>query len=174
MKKTALIPSIISSLRIAVLPLFFTQFSSNSTAWCLLLIAFSALTDFLDGYLSRKINSATRFGAYFDATTDFILVFGIYVIFAVNGYYPVWLLLLIAASFVQFLATSAFAKKIYDPVGRYMGSALYIGIILTLLSPTEPVFVFVQVAYIVFFSASLASRLRSLTKKKQLSNPNLI
>ena len=56
---------------------------------------------------------------------------GIFALFYVQGFYPLWFLLLIAASFIQFLATSPIAKKIYDPVGRYLGSALYIGVVLT-------------------------------------------
>lgn len=70
---------------------------------------------------------ASRFDAYYDAATDFILVMGIFAIFYALRYYPIWLLLLITASFVQFLAISFYAKKLYDLVGRYLGSALYIG-----------------------------------------------
>ena len=129
------------------------------------MFAFSALTDFLDGYLARKLKVNSKFGAYYDAITDFILVIGIFTIFSANGYYPIWLLLLITASFIQFLATSLYAKKLYDPVGRYIGSALYIGIVLTLLWPTQTTFTFVQYAFIGFFLLSLASRAMSLAKR---------
>ena len=125
-------------------------------------------TDFFDGYLARKLKATSRFGAYYDATTDFILMIGIFAIFYATGYYPIWLLLLIAASFVQFLATSHYAKKFYDPVGRYLGSALYIGVVLTLLWPTQAIFDFVQYAFVVFFLVSLASRIVSLSKKRAL------
>ena len=166
MKKLTAIPTFISSLRIATLPLFFYLFNIGNITSCLILLAFCATTDFFDGYLARKLKATSRFGAYYDATTDFILVMGIFAIFYAVGYYPIWLLLLIAASFIQFLATSFYAKKLYDPVGRYLGSALYIGIVLTLLWPTQAIFYFVQYAFVGFFVVSLASRIASLTRKR--------
>jgi len=111
------------------------------------------------------LNATSRFGAYYDATTDFILIMGIFAIFYADRYYPIWLLLLISTAFIQFLATSFLAKKLYDPVGRYLGSALYIGVVLTLLWATPAVFAFVQYAFVAFFLVSLASRIISLTRK---------
>jgi phosphatidylglycerophosphate synthase len=165
MKNLTAIPAFISSLRIAALPLFIYLYNLGNVNACLGLLAFCAATDFFDGYASRKLNAASRFGAYYDATTDFMLMIGIFSIFYVDGYYPIWLLLLIAVAFIQFLATSFLAKKLYDPVGRYLGSALYIGVVLTLLWPIEAVFDFVQYTFAVFFLVSLASRIISLTRK---------
>ena len=172
MKKLTAIPTFVSSLRVATLPLFVYLYNQGNVISCLILLSFCAATDFFDGYLARKLKTTSRFGAYYDATTDFILMMGIYVIFYANGDYPIWLLALIAASFIQFLATSSFSKKLYDPVGRYIGSALYIGVVLTLLWPTQEVFNFVQYAFGVFFLFSLASRITNLTRKKT-TNPKL-
>jgi len=166
MKQVVLLPTFVSSLRIAALPLFFYLFSSANITACLVLLSFCAATDFLDGYSARKLHSTSRFGAYYDATTDFLLMLGIFVIFYAVGYYPVWLLFLITASFIQFLVTSVYSKKLYDPVGRYLGSSLYIGIVLTLLWPTQAIYDFVQYAFVAFFLVSLASRIISLTRKK--------
>jgi phosphatidylglycerophosphate synthase len=166
MNKHLAIPTFISSLRIAALPLFIYLYNIGNVTSCLILMAFCAATDFLDGYLARKLNATSRFGAYYDAATDFTLMMGVFAVFYAVGYYPVWLLLLIAASFVQFLATSLYGKKLYDPVGKYLGSALYIGIALTLIWPTEAIFIFVQYAFVGFFLVSIASRIVSLTRKQ--------
>jgi CDP-diacylglycerol---glycerol-3-phosphate 3-phosphatidyltransferase len=165
MQKLHLIPAFISSLRIAALPLFLYLNNIENVAACLSLLAFCAASDYFDGYFARKLNATSRLGAYYDATTDFILMFGIFTYFFAFGFYPVWLLVLIAAAFVQFVITSFYAKKLYDPVGRYLGSALYIGVVLTLLWPFEAVFAFVQYAFVGFFLVSLASRIISLTRK---------
>ena len=165
MQKPIIIPTIISSLRIAVLPLFFYVYNAGNITACLILLAFSAATDFFDGYLARRLKVTSRFGAYYDATTDFILVIGIFTIFSAKGYYPTWLLLVITLSFVQFLASSLYSKKLYDPVGKYTGSALYIGIVLTLIFPTQAIFSFVKFAFLGFFLVSLASRAVSLARK---------
>ena len=81
MQKQIALPTFISSLRIAALPPFFYfQNASNVTA-CLVLLAFCAATDYFDGYLARKLNVTSRFGAYYDATTDFILIIGVFALF---------------------------------------------------------------------------------------------
>lgn len=165
MKRLRTIPSFISSLRVAAFPLFFYLNNQGNIAACLILLAFCAGSDFLDGYLARKLNIASRIGAYYDATTDFILTAGIFAIFYTQGYYPLWLPLLIAISFAQFLATGFFTKKTYDVVGRYLGSALYIGITLTLIWPIQAVFAFVQYAFVAFFLVSIVSRIVSLIRK---------
>jgi phosphatidylglycerophosphate synthase len=172
MQKQVLIPTFISSLRIAALPLFLLLLNIGNITLCLILLVFCAATDFFDGYFARKLGATSKFGAYYDATTDFILVIGIFAIFHAVGFYPIWLLLLIAASFIQFLATSYFSKKMYDPVGRYLGSALYIGVVLTLLWPTIAIFTFVQYAFAGFFLISIASRTISLTRKRVKTTPN--
>ncbi len=129
------------------------------------MLVFCAATDYFDGYYARKLNVASKFGAYFDATTDFTLMIGIFAFFTLEGYYSIGLVLVIAAAFIQFIITSVYAKKLYDPVGRYLGSALYIGVVLTLLFPMEAIFSFVQYAFAGFFLVSLGSRIWSLTKK---------
>jgi CDP-diacylglycerol--glycerol-3-phosphate 3-phosphatidyltransferase len=164
MKNQIAIPTAISSIRLAVLPLFFYLYSLGNTVACLGLLAFCAATDYFDGYYARRLSAASKLGAYFDATTDFALTAGIFAFFTLQGFYPLWLVLLIAISFIQFIITSVYAKKLYDPVGRYLGSALYIGIVLTLLFPVQTVFFFVQYAFAVFFLVSLASRVLSFTK----------
>ena len=132
----------------------------------MILLAFSASTDFFDGYLARKLGATSWFGAYYDATTDFALVIGIFTFFTIKGDYPIWLPVLIAASFIQFIATSHYAKKIYNPVGKYMGSALYIGIVLTPVFPTQATYSFVQYAFTGFFLISLLSRIISLARNR--------
>ncbi|MCW4025379.1 MAG: CDP-alcohol phosphatidyltransferase family protein [Candidatus Bathyarchaeota archaeon] len=160
-----LLPAAISSLRVAVLPFFVYLFTVGNIYACLGLLAFAAATDFFDGYLARKLRVASGFGAFLDAATDFVLMFGVFVFFTVEGFYPVWLPLLIVASFVIFVVTSRLTQKVYDLVGKYMGSALYIGVVLTLLLPTQAVYLFVQYAYLGFWLVSLASRIISLSKK---------
>ncbi|XHH09164.1 MAG: CDP-alcohol phosphatidyltransferase family protein [Candidatus Bathyarchaeia archaeon] len=168
MNPKALIPSGISALRIAALPLFLYFNSVGSSSLCLLTFALAAVTDLIDGFIARKLNVASKAGAYFDAVTDFIVILGIFSAFCLNGYYPVWLLLLIAGSFAQFAVTGYFGKRLYDPLGKYIGSALYIGITLTLLSSTALIFTVVQAGVLTFVLCSFVTRtlgLVGITKK---------
>ncbi|MAF97270.1 MAG: CDP-diacylglycerol--glycerol-3-phosphate 3-phosphatidyltransferase [Micavibrio sp.] len=71
------IPNILSVFRLALLPimvgLFFIPY--EWAAWsCLVLYAIGAITDFLDGYLARKLNQQSEFGAMIDPISDKIFV----------------------------------------------------------------------------------------------------
>ena len=53
---------------------------------CGIMFAVAAFTDFLDGYLARKYNLVTDYGKVLDAIADEVLVNGVLILFAVNGY----------------------------------------------------------------------------------------
>lgn len=147
MNKKALVPSSISSLRLAALPLFLYYYSTANPVACILIFGLAQITDLIDGFVARKLGVASKTGAYFDAIVDFTFITGIFAAFTLSGYYPVWVMLLIVASFGQFIVLSCYTKKLYDPVGRYIGSVLYIAIGLTLLSPTPIIFALVEVGF---------------------------
>lgn len=165
MNNKLLVPSGISALRLAALPIFLYFFSNGAMALCILVFGVAQATDLIDGYVARKLRVASKLGAYFDAITDFVFITGIFAAFTLSGYYPAWVMLLITASFGQFIASSLYTKKLYDPLGKYMGSVLYTAIGLTLLLPVEAIFIFVQYTFGGFFFVSLGSRILSLTKK---------
>ncbi|MGB0718832.1 MAG: CDP-diacylglycerol--glycerol-3-phosphate 3-phosphatidyltransferase [Bdellovibrionales bacterium] len=71
------IPNILTLARLALLPpmivLFFVPFSW--AAWtCLGLYVIGAVTDFLDGWIARKYNQKSEFGAFLDPLSDKIFV----------------------------------------------------------------------------------------------------
>jgi len=135
-------------------------------------LIFCVATDFFDGFAARHLDVTSTFGYYYDAITDFIFTAGVYVYFTILGDYQIWFITLIAVAFAQFMITSYLAKKVYDPVGRYIGSALYIGITLTILYSTQFVFDFVQYAFMVFLAVSLISRIITLKRKKSKIETN--
>lgn len=156
-----LIPSGISTLRLVALPIFLYYFSVGDVLACILVFGLSQVTDLLDGYAARKLHVASKAGAYFDVVTDFVFIAGIFTAFTLSGYYQVWIMALIAASFGQFIISSIYTKKLYDPLGRYIGSVLYIAIGLTLLSPTPVIFTIVEVGFPLFALTSFVSRTAS-------------
>lgn len=162
MNKKALAPSGISSLRLVALPIFLYFYTAGNPLACILLFGFAQATDLIDGHIARKLHVASKAGAYFDAVTDFTFIIGIFTAFTLSGYYPAWILVLIAASFAQFILSSRITKKLYDPLGKYIGSVLYIAIGLTLLSPTPIIFTLVEVAFPLFALTSFVTRTVSL------------
>ncbi len=76
------LPNALTWLRIALIPLFVVVFylpegwlpkhSVNLAAT--LIFAFAAVTDWLDGYLARKLNQMSAFGAFLDPVADKLMV----------------------------------------------------------------------------------------------------
>lgn len=124
--------------------------------------------DFLDGYLAKRWELSSKFGTYFDVTTDFIFVICMFQVFNSVGFVPNWVLVLITFVFAQFMITSLYSGKIYDPVGKHYGSMLYCVIGLRFIL-SEQFFYDVTTLIIVGFSvASILSRVISLSKIKSL------
>jgi phosphatidylglycerophosphate synthase len=119
MQKKLAIPWAITSLRIGAAPFVLWTLSTGSSSLFLTLFLFSLITDLADGLVARRLKSTTRQGAYFDATADFILIAGIFLIYTIQGLYPFWVLAVILFSFTQFMLTSLRRIQIYDPVGKY-------------------------------------------------------
>lgn len=55
---------------------------------CCILFIIASVTDFLDGYLARKRKEVTDFGKVMDAIADKILVNGLLIVLAADGYLP--------------------------------------------------------------------------------------
>lgn len=71
------IPNTLTLIRIALIPVFVVVFYlpfkwSNESAT--LIFAIAALTDWLDGYLARKLEQSSGFGAFLDPVADKLMV----------------------------------------------------------------------------------------------------
>lgn len=71
------IPNILTLLRIALIPLFVVVYYVPA-GWGMplsaLVFMFAAITDWMDGYLARKLDQASPFGAFLDPVADKLIV----------------------------------------------------------------------------------------------------
>lgn len=81
-------PNILTLLRIVLIPVFIVAYYlplrwANLIA--MLLFVLAALTDWLDGYLARRLNQASPFGAFLDPVADKLMVASALVLLAVDS-----------------------------------------------------------------------------------------
>jgi CDP-diacylglycerol--glycerol-3-phosphate 3-phosphatidyltransferase len=71
------LPTNLTLLRIALIPLlmvvFYVPWQSSNVA-CMLIFLAAGITDWLDGYLARKMQMETPFGAFLDPVADKLMV----------------------------------------------------------------------------------------------------
>lgn len=70
-------PNILTLLRIGIIPIFIVIFYLPfvwAHYFAALLFAIACLTDWLDGFLARKLEQSSSFGAFFDPVADKLLV----------------------------------------------------------------------------------------------------
>ena len=111
-----------------VLTVFFVGFLSTSTHWgdvaALTLFIIASLTDWLDGYLARKLNQMTNFGKLMDPLADKVLVASALVCLIPLRALPAWVVIVIITR--EFLITGlrqiAASQGVIlpaDPLGKH-------------------------------------------------------
>jgi len=71
------LPTLLTLLRIALIPVFVGAFFlpfRSANVLCTALFGLAALTDWLDGYLARRLGQISAFGAFLDPVADKLMV----------------------------------------------------------------------------------------------------
>lgn len=82
------IPNLLTLFRLFLIPVFILCFYSgheNARFWAAFAFWLAAITDALDGYLARKLQQSTPFGAFLDPVADKVMVSVALVIIAVDS-----------------------------------------------------------------------------------------
>jgi cardiolipin synthase len=119
------IPNLLSFLRIALVPVFLWLLLDELFLAAIAVLAFAGLTDFLDGYLARKLNQTTKLGKMLDPVADRLYIFATLLALSATGYVPWWLSgLVILRDVLMLLSLPVLASVGYKslPV-HYLGKA---------------------------------------------------
>lgn len=98
------IPNILSLFRLLLIPVFLVLLLLGHLGWALLLIAVSAVTDFVDGYVARHFNQISRLGQLLDPAADRLFILATLLGLAYVGVLPWWLVAVIVARDLLLLA----------------------------------------------------------------------
>ncbi|OQD57971.1 putative phosphatidylglycerophosphate synthase [Methanobrevibacter arboriphilus JCM 13429 = DSM 1125] len=109
------IPNILSSIRIIItIPFIFSLYDlilGTGSIISLLLFSIIIISDILDGYLARKLNFVSAFGANLDIFADIFYSFLSTTILCYLNVVPIWFLFIVIFKFLEFVITSKFLKN---------------------------------------------------------------
>ena len=92
------LPNILTLLRIALIPvmaLILLSPSRDAGFWAAAVFAVASVTDWLDGYLARRMRIVTTFGKFLDPIADKLIVMAALIMILPFGRVPAWIVLII-------------------------------------------------------------------------------
>ncbi len=94
------LPTWITVSRLVAIPLVFALLANPSVShrwWAMVVFLLAACTDWLDGYLARRLNQVTDLGKFLDPLVDKLLVLAPLMVLVQLGIVPAWGVFLILA-----------------------------------------------------------------------------
>jgi CDP-diacylglycerol--glycerol-3-phosphate 3-phosphatidyltransferase len=92
------LPNILTMTRIAAIPLLAVLLMSPSRPagfWATVVFSLASVTDWLDGYLARRMGIVTIFGKFLDPIADKLIVMAALIMILPFGRVPAWMVLVI-------------------------------------------------------------------------------
>lgn len=146
------LPNKLTILRIILIPIMVVLYYIDALeveafmgiTWKFLLMVsvfiIASLTDFLDGYLARKLDLVTTFGKFMDPLADKILVMAALLLLADAGLVWAWLVIVILSrefivSGIRLVAVSEGKVIAASNLGKYKTATTMIAIILLFIAP---------------------------------------
>lgn len=164
------LPSFVTSIRLALGPLLAYNLFTYQLSQSLILLGIIILSDSADGYLARRFQATTSFGAWLDVTADFSVISLAYSALILRGIMPEWVLGLIIFMFLQFILSSLWSTKesrnpLYDPVGKAYGTTLCCLLILIVCLPDSSLIQLTSFSILILTTVSIISRITSKAKQ---------
>ena len=110
------IPNVLTSVRILlVIPVAYYLFESNYL-YSLALFLFAGISDAVDGYLARRFLWTSNFGAWADPLADKLIVGVVFVVLAIQGLVPAWLVFVTIGRDLIILCGAGTYRKIFGKI----------------------------------------------------------
>jgi len=94
------VPNLLTMARVAAIPLvlwLMWQDTRETNFWAMMLYSAAAVTDFIDGWLARKMGLTSLLGKFLDPLADKLIVLATLVLMVEQGRVPAWAVIIIAA-----------------------------------------------------------------------------
>lgn len=98
------IPNLITIGRLVIVPIVIVMIMQGEWGWAFTLFVVAGISDGVDGYLARRFDMRTEFGAYIDPLADKALLVSIYVTLPIIGVLPGWLAIIVVSRDIMIIA----------------------------------------------------------------------
>ncbi|WP_235833275.1 CDP-alcohol phosphatidyltransferase family protein [Glaciibacter flavus] len=138
------VPNILSFFRLALVPVFLVLLISAQDVAALVVLAVASATDFLDGYLARRLNQISRLGQLLDPAADRLYLFAALLGLAARELIPWWLVAVIVGRDVFLavlgiiLASNGYGPLPVHQLGKVATFALFLGLPIIMLGVAFP------------------------------------
>ncbi|MFM6939272.1 MAG: CDP-alcohol phosphatidyltransferase family protein [Rhodoluna sp.] len=111
------LPNLLSTLRLLLVPVFFLLILWHFDGLAVLVMAVASVTDYLDGYLARRLNQVTRLGQLLDPAADRLYILAALIGLVLVGYVPIWFAaVLISRDLLLAITYPLLAKRGFGPL----------------------------------------------------------
>lgn len=91
------LPNTITLARLFMVPVLILVLKDEDYQLALVVFLIAGISDALDGYIAKKYNFVSQFGAVLDPVADKLLLVSAYVMLSIIGHVPFWLVLVIVS-----------------------------------------------------------------------------
>ena len=98
------IPNLITIARLLMVPVIIVMLMQGEWGWAFALFLAAGVSDGVDGYLARRLDMRTEFGAYIDPLADKALLVSLYVTLPIIGVLPGWLAIVVVSRDLMIIA----------------------------------------------------------------------
>ncbi len=174
-------PNLLTGLRFAIIPLMVYLLSIPQTPrislWACAVFVVAAFTDWLDGYLARRLGCETDFGKLMDPLADKLLVTAALIMLIPLGRVPAWVCLIIIGREIfitglRGLAASTGKVVAADNLGKIKSNFQYYGVgllifpldVLPIPSQHElaMLFIYISLGFSIWSAANYTYKLRDV------------
>ncbi len=110
------IPNLITVFRLILVPVVIVMIMQGRWPAAFILFVVAGVSDAIDGFIARRFDMRSEFGAYIDPLADKALLVSIYVSLAVTGVLPAWLAIIVVSSDVMILGAFLVSSVMGRPV----------------------------------------------------------
>lgn len=110
------LPNLITVGRIILVPVVIWAITSGNMLLAFWLFVAAGISDAIDGFLAKRLNAQSEFGAYLDPLADKALLMSIYVTLSIEGLLPRWIVLAVVSRDIMIMGAVVLSWIMNKPV----------------------------------------------------------